>query len=105
MKRPGCKLQGTIGIIKCAEEGMKPTVKKKPLKIGFFTQNYTEQVTWRNAASGKILADSDFFEPLTGNALTPPGFGGRVYYPTAAGEGCYVLPVMPKPTSTRQQVK
>jgi hypothetical protein len=29
-----------------------------------FTLNrYTEQLTWRNAATGKLLATSDFFEP------------------------------------------
>lgn len=58
---------------------------------------YTEQLTWRDAATGKILAESDFFEPLTVNSLTPPGFGGRVYFPTAVGKGFYVLQVMPKP--------
>ena len=63
-----------------------------------FTENrYTEQLTWRDAATGRILAESDFFEPLTVNSLTPPGFGGRVYFPTAIGRGFYVLQVMPKP--------
>ncbi len=63
-----------------------------------FTLNrYTEQLTWRDAASGKILAESDFFEPLTLNSLTTPGFGGRVYFPTAVGKGFYVLQAMPKP--------
>jgi len=60
--------------------------------------NYTEQLTWRDAATGEILAESNFFEPLTINSLTPPGFGGRVYFPTAMGKGFYVLQVMPKPT-------
>jgi hypothetical protein len=63
-----------------------------------FTLNrYTEQLTWRDAATGKLLATSDFFEPLTINSLTTPGFGGRVYFPTAVGKGFYVLQVMPKP--------
>jgi hypothetical protein len=63
-----------------------------------FTLNrYTEQLTWRDAATGKLLAASDFFEPLTINSLTTPGFGGRVYFPTAVGKGFYVLQVMPKP--------
>ena len=44
--------------------------------------NYTEQLTWRDAATGRLLAESDFFEPLTINSLTTPGFGGRVYFPT-----------------------
>ena len=63
-----------------------------------FTQNrYTEQITWRDAATGKLLAESDFFEPLTINSLTTPGYGGRTYFPTAVGRGFYVLQVMPKP--------
>jgi hypothetical protein len=61
-----------------------------------FTLNrYTEQLTWRDAATGKLLAASDFFEPLTINSLTTPGFGGRVYFPTAVGKGFYVLQAMP----------
>lgn len=59
---------------------------------------YTEQLTWRDAATGEILAESDFFEPLTANSLTPPGFGGRVYFPTAMGKGFYVLQAMPEPS-------
>jgi outer membrane protein assembly factor BamB len=72
-------------------------VEKEPLMAAIFTNNYKEQLTWRDAATGKLLAESDFFEPLTINSLTPPGFGGRIYFPTAAGKGFYVLQVMPKP--------
>ena len=56
----------------------------------------TEQLTWRDAATGRILAESDFFEPLTINSLTPPGFGGRVYFPSAVGQAFMVLQVLPK---------
>jgi hypothetical protein len=72
-------------------------VEKEPLMAAIFTNNYKEQLTWRDAATGKVLAESDFFEPLTINSLTPPGFGGRIYFPTAAGKGFYTLQVMPKP--------
>ena len=75
---------------------MKFNVEKEPIKIALFTENYKEQLTWRDAATGRILAASDFFEPLSINGLTPPGFGGRVYFPTAVGKGYYVLQVMPK---------
>jgi hypothetical protein len=75
---------------------MKLNVKKEPIKGALFTENYKEQLTWRDAATGKILAESDFFEPLSINGLTPPGFGGRIYFPTAVGKGFYVLQVMPK---------
>jgi hypothetical protein len=74
---------------------MKLNVQKEPIKIALFTENYKEQLTWRDAATGKILAESDFFEPLSINGLTPPGFGGRIYFPTAVGKGFYVLQVMP----------
>ena len=58
---------------------------------------YTEQLTWRDALTGELLAESDYFEPLTVNSLTTPGYGGRVYFPTAVGKGFYVLQAMPKP--------
>lgn len=78
---------------------MKLNAEKEPIKIALFTENYKEQLTWRDAATGKILAESDFFEPLPINGLTPPGFGGRIYFPTAVGKGFYVLQVMPKPAT------
>ncbi|MBN8507237.1 MAG: hypothetical protein J0L57_01350 [Burkholderiales bacterium] len=78
---------------------MKPNVAAEPAKAMFFTQNYKEQVTWRDAATGRLLAESDFFEPMPGNGLIVPTFGGRFYYPTAAGKGFYVLQVMPKPAA------
>lgn len=74
----------------------KLNVEKEPLMAAIFTNNYTEQLTWRDAATGRIIAESDFFAPLTINSLTPPGFGGRVYFPSAAGKGFWVLQVMPK---------
>ncbi|MBN8507235.1 MAG: hypothetical protein J0L57_01340 [Burkholderiales bacterium] len=79
----------------------KLNVEKEPLMAAIFTDNYKEQLTWRDAATGKILAESDFFEPLTINSLTPPGFGGRIYFPTAWGRGFYVLQAMPKPAAAR----
>lgn len=54
----------------------------QPMKLATFSGNYREQLTWRDAATGRILAESDFFEPLTMNSLTAPGYGGRVYFPT-----------------------
>jgi len=82
---------------------MKLNVAKEPVKGALFTENYTEQLTWRDAATGKILAESDFFEPLSINGLTPPGFGGRIYFPTAVGKGFYVLQVMPSPAPAGKQ--
>lgn len=59
-----------------------------------FTGNYKEQVTWRDAATGQIISESDYFEPLTPGSLVTPGFGGRVYFPTA--KGFIVMQVIPK---------
>ena len=39
---------------------------------------------------------------MPGNGLIVPTFGGRFYYPTAAGKGFYVLQVMPKTTATNK---
>ncbi|OAI18297.1 hypothetical protein A1359_00070 [Methylomonas lenta] len=78
---------------------MKLNVEREPIKMALFTENYKEQLTWRDAATGKILAESDFFEPLSINGLTPPGFGGRIYFTSAVGKGFYVLQVRPKPAS------
>jgi hypothetical protein len=63
----------------------KLNVAKEPIKLALFTGNYKEQVTWRDAATGRIIAASDFFEPLTPGSLITPGFGGRVYFPTSKG--------------------
>lgn len=73
---------------------MKPNVAAEPIDLAMFTGNYGEQVTWRDAATGRILAESDFFEPMTFGSLVTPGFGGRVYF--ATGRGFLVLQVMPK---------
>jgi len=70
---------------------------QEPMKKTVFSANYSEQLTWRDAATGLILAESDFFEPLTINSLTAPGFGGRVYFPTA--KDFIALQVMPVPES------
>ncbi|HEY9115403.1 MAG TPA: hypothetical protein VIN10_11945, partial [Bacteroidales bacterium] len=73
---------------------MKPNVEAEPVKLMMFTANYKEQLTWRDAATGRILAESDYFEPLIPNSLTTPGYGGRVYFPTK--KGFIVLQPMPK---------
>jgi len=47
--------------------------------------------------SGRIIAESDFLEPLKPGSPIAPGFGGCVYFPT--GKGFIVLGVMPKSSS------
>ena len=72
---------------------VKRRVTDEPLKQAVFTGNYTEQVTWRDAATGRLIAESDFFEPMTLGSLITPGFGGRVYFDT--GKGFISMQVMP----------
>ncbi len=72
---------------------MKKNAPHQPTMLMFGTKNYQEQVVWYEAATGRRLAESDFFEPLTINSLVAPGFGGRVYFPT--GKGFVVMQPMP----------
>lgn len=78
---------------------IKLPIAIEPIPLAVEKSNYTEQLTWRDAGTGKVLAESDFFEPLTINSLTTPGFGGRVYFPTAMGKGFYILQPMPAKTA------
>jgi hypothetical protein len=47
--------------------------------------DYQEQVRWRDAATGRLIAESDLMEPMSINTAVTPGFGGRFYYPTDKG--------------------
>ena len=66
-----------------------------PTQEMVFSEAYTEQVTWRDAATGRLLAASDFFEPLTLGSLVTPGYGGRIYFPTK--EDFITMHVRPAP--------
>jgi hypothetical protein len=57
----------------------------EPEMLALMTGYYKEQVTWRDAATGRLIATSDFLEPLMPGSLITPGFGGRVYFPTDTG--------------------
>ena len=59
---------------------------------------YTEQVEWRDAATGKLLAASDYFSGMSTGALPEPGYGGLLYYMTLNGH-IMALQVLPKPTN------
>lgn len=48
---------------------------------------------WLEAKTGRILAESDFFEPMNFNTLLTPGFGGRFY--CMWDQGFIVFQVMP----------
>jgi hypothetical protein len=58
------------------------------IPIKFFKQlkNYsTEQVIWRDAATGKQLASSDQFPKMSAGILVTPGYAGLQYFLTASG--------------------
>ena len=61
----------------------------------FFSGNYTELLRWREAATGRLLAESDPMGRLAVNALFTPGYGGRVYFPTYENR-FYILQVKPE---------
>lgn len=54
---------------------------------------YRQQALWLNAQTGKVLAESDYFEPMNFNTLLSPGYGGRFYY--MWDQGFIVLQPMP----------
>ena len=67
----------------------------EPMMLALGTGFYKEQARWRDAATGRLIAESDFMEPMSVNTAITPGFGGRVYYPT--DEGFIVLQLAAKP--------
>lgn len=76
---------------------MKPNVEAEPIDVAMmWTANYTEQITWHDAPTGRNPAASNYFESMTFAGVIGPSDGGRVYY--TSGKGCIVLRVMPKPT-------
>ena len=66
----------------------------EPNMLAMATASYKEQVRWRDAATGRLIAESSPFEPMSVNTLVTPGFGGRVYFPT--GKGFVVMQVTPE---------
>ena len=55
--------------------------------------DYRQQALWLDAATGRILAESSWFEPMNFNTMLAPGYGGRFYY--MWDQGFIVLQVMP----------
>jgi hypothetical protein len=76
---------------------MTPGATEAPIMQTVLSGKYKEQVTWRDAATGRLLAESDLFEPLTQGSLLTPGFGGRVYFPF--GIGFITMQVVPAPVA------
>ncbi|MCA0871499.1 hypothetical protein LCL97_11730 [Seohaeicola saemankumensis] len=71
----------------------EPGVTQQDL-MGTASPSYKQQAIWLDAKTGKLLAESDFFEAMNFNTLLSPGFGGRFYYMWE--KGFIVLQPMPK---------
>jgi hypothetical protein len=41
--------------------------------------NYTERVQWREASTGKLLGESDYYSPMVVGMQLWPGYGGLIY--------------------------
>jgi hypothetical protein len=68
--------------------------------------NYLEQIQWRDADTGKLLAASDFFPSAAAYATVPVGYGGLIYDILNIGNiiALQVLPQQTNATSTDAQV-
>jgi hypothetical protein len=58
-----------------------------------------EQIQWREAATGKLLADSDFLPSAAAYATVPVGYGGLIYDITNIGN-IIALQVLPQTNTT-----
>lgn len=60
---------------------INPDITQKEIMQSLLGQgfNYTEQILWRDAASGKLLASSDYFSAMSPGILITPGYGGLLY--------------------------
>lgn len=72
------------------------------MKPGPIGANYKEQIQWRDAVTGRLLAASDFFPSSASYADVPVGYGGLVYNITNIGHiiALQVLPSQANATST-----
>jgi hypothetical protein len=49
------------------------------IQPGPINASCTEQVMWRYAETGRLLAASDFFTPMSSGSQVVPGYGGLGY--------------------------
>jgi hypothetical protein len=50
------------------------------IQPGPINASYTEQVMWRDAETGRLLAASDYFTPMSSGSQVVPGYGGLNYH-------------------------
>ncbi len=80
-----------------ADERVLVTTKWNPdAPVGeVATGGYTQQVVWRDAATGKPLAESDYLPPIGFNGLVAPTYGGRWVYAAQSSGSLFFLQPMP----------
>ncbi len=61
--------------------------------------NYKEQMQWREADTGRLLAASDFFAPMIPGFQMWPGYGGVIYEGLNDGD-IMALKVLPATNTT-----
>jgi hypothetical protein len=69
------------------------------IQPGPINASYTEQVVWRDAATGKLLAASDYFTPMSFGSQVVPGYGGLSYHVLQDGH-IMALKVLPATNAT-----
>lgn len=69
------------------------------MKPGPIGANYKEQIQWRDAETGRLLAASDFFPSAASYADVPVGYGGLIYDITNIGH-IIALQVLPSQANT-----
>lgn len=72
--------------------------QRRNIQPGPINASYTEQVMWRDADTGKLLAASDFFSPMSSGAAVWPGYGGLSYHVLQDGH-IMALKVSPQTTN------
>ena len=69
------------------------------MKPGPIGANYKEQIQWRDAVTGNLLAASDYFPSSASYADVPVGYGGLIYDITNIGH-IIALQVLPASNTT-----
>jgi DNA-binding beta-propeller fold protein YncE len=79
------------------ETNQSPTITN-PLQMNSGPQgaNYREQIQWRDAQTGKLLAASAFYAPAAQEATVPAGYGGVIYDILNNG---HIVALYPEPQS------
>ena len=69
------------------------------IQSGPINASYTEQVMWRDAETGKLLAASDFFSSMSTGSQIVPGYGGLNFHVLQDGY-IMALKVLPAANAT-----